>query len=42
MEHEAPHNGIQWIHLTHIVFSGVGFNNTLQSVDIPYNKIPDN
>jgi len=41
MEHEMPHNGMQWIHLTHVVSSGVGFNNTSQNVDVPYNKFPD-
>jgi len=41
MEHKIPHNGMQWIHLTRVLFSGVGFNNTSQNVDVPYNKFPD-
>jgi hypothetical protein len=41
MEHEMSYNGMQLIHLTHVVSSGAGFNNTSQNGHVPYNKFPD-
>jgi len=41
LEHEMPHNGMEWIHLTQVMSCGVGFNNTSHNVDVSYNKFPD-